>query len=154
MSKLQSTLLYSTENPVFNAYLFYIAILCLKVLLMVLLIGRQRHRKHIFISPEDTALNPKAKVKYDDPDIERVRRAHMNDLENIPIFAIAALLYIATRPDYFIALNLFRVFTIARIIHTFVYAVVVIPQPARAISWGIAYVITIYMAVKVILFTL
>lgn len=28
----------------------------------------------IFISPEDTVLKSNAEVKYDDPDIERVRR--------------------------------------------------------------------------------
>ena len=86
-----------------------------------------------------------AKVKYDDPDVERVRRAHMNDLENIPMFIVTAWLFLLTDPPVNLAINLFRVFTCARILHTIVYAVVVVPQPARAISWGVGYFITIYM---------
>ncbi|RZF39691.1 hypothetical protein LSTR_LSTR012145 [Laodelphax striatellus] len=149
-----SSSLYTTDNPVFSAYLFYCAVLVLKVLFMAPLTARQRLAKKIFANPEDTVLTPRSKVKYDDIDIERVRRAHLNDIENIPVFMVAALLYIATNPAYFLAVNLFRIFTIARIIHTFVYAVVVIPQPARALSWGAGYAATIYMAVQVILFSL
>nr|AFJ75811.1 glutathione s-transferase M1 [Sogatella furcifera] len=147
-----SSNLYTTDNPVFSAYLFYCAILVLKVLLMAPLTGRHRFAKRIFANPEDRL--PRSIVKYDDPDIERVRRAHLNDLENIPVFMVAALLYIATKPSYWLALNLFRAFTVARIIHTFVYAVVVIPQPARALAWFVGYAATIYIAVQVILFSL
>ncbi|RZF41478.1 hypothetical protein LSTR_LSTR000192 [Laodelphax striatellus] len=107
---------------------------------MAPLTGRYRFTKRIFANPEDKL--PRSIVKYDDPDIERVRRAHLNDLENIPVFMVAALLYIATKPSYWLALNLFRTFTIARIIHTLVYAVVVIPQPARALAWVVGYAAT------------
>lgn len=80
-----------------------------------------------------------------DPDVERVRRAHLNDLENIPIFIVAAWLFLMTNPSASTAILLFRLFTIARIAHTFVYAVVVIPQPARALSFGVGFFITVYM---------
>ena len=105
----------------------------------------------IFISPEDTAGLKNAKVKYDDPDVERVRRAHLNDLENIPAFIFAAWLFVLTNPPAWLALNLFRAFTFARIVHTLVYAVVVIPQPARALSWGVGYGVTGYMLVHSLL---
>lgn len=101
----------------------------------------------MFSSPEDAKKIKNAKVKYDDPDVERVRRAHLNDLENIPAFSVAAWLFLLTDPPVLFAINLFRVFTLARILHTFVYAIVVIPQPARGISWGVGYGITIYMFV-------
>ncbi len=63
------------------------------------------------------------------------------------MFILCAFVYILTKPDQTLALNLFRVFTFFRILHTLVYAVVIIPQPARAISWGIPYAIAIFMAV-------
>lgn len=72
----------------------------------------------------------------------------MNDLENIPVFFVAAFFYVLTDPNPIIAVNLFRIFTLARILHTFVYAVYVIPQPARAITWGVGYFITIFMAIS------
>lgn len=87
--------------------------------------------------------------------VECIRfRAHLNDLENITLFFVVAYIYLHTNPSEFLALNLIRVYTAARFIHTFVYAIVVIPQPARAFSWGAGYLITGYMAVKSILYFL
>lgn len=86
-----------------------------------------------------------------DEDVERVRRAHLNDLENIPVFLVAAGLYVLTNPCPTLALNLFRAFTAARITHTLVYAVVVVPQPARALSWFIGYGITGYILAQNVL---
>lgn len=106
-----------------------------------------------FANPEDLP-SKKLKVKFADEDVERVRRAHRNDLENILPFFAVGLLYVLTNPDAFIAINLFRAVAISRIVHTLVYAVVVVPQPARALSWAIAYGTTGFMAVKTILFFL
>ena len=90
------------------------------------------------------------KVKFDDPDVERVRRAHLNDLENIPAFWILGALYVTTGPSAALATNLFRAFTAGRILHTFVYAVKPLPQPARGIAFGIPFLISIYMGVAVV----
>lgn len=78
-------------------------------------------------------------------------RAHLNDLENIPFFIFACFGYLCTNPNIFIATNLIRLFVASRIIYTIVYAVIVIPQPARGLSWGIGYATTIYMALQAIL---
>jgi len=108
-----------------------------------------------------------------DPDVERVRRyqriyqskssvkfnlkvwliqfrAHLNDLENVVPYLILALLYTLTNPSAATAGLLFKVYALARIGHTIVYAVFPIPQPARALSWGVAYLIQLYMAFKVV----
>ncbi|KAK9504948.1 hypothetical protein O3M35_009114 [Rhynocoris fuscipes] len=143
--------LLSFDNAVFKAYLFYCAALVIKLVIMVPLTARLRAAKRIFITEEDTKLLRGSKVKYDDPDIERVRRAHLNDLENIPMFFAIALAYILTDPNAWLAINLMRAFTFARYAHTLVYAVVVIPQPARALAFGIGYFITIHMAVQTLL---
>ncbi|KAG8236605.1 hypothetical protein J437_LFUL016854 [Ladona fulva] len=140
--------LLSRDNPVFAAYAFYSALLAFKMLAVVLLTARQRFKKSIFASPEDAKMHPKAKVKHDDPDIERVRRAHLNDLENIPMFWIVGLLYVLTEPSAFLAINLFRAYFVARSLHTFVYAVIVLPQPSRALAFFAGLGVTIYMAVQ------
>ncbi|KAL1129004.1 hypothetical protein AAG570_013536 [Ranatra chinensis] len=136
----------TTDNPVFAAYLFYCSVLVVKVLSMAALTARQRFGKQVFANPEDSSLTPKGKVKYDDPDVERVRRAHLNDLENIPFFILSAFAYTMTNPTPWLAVNLFRAFTIARIVHTFVYAVFVVPQPARAIAFFVGIGVTMYMS--------
>lgn len=79
-------------------------------------------------------------------------RAHRNDLENIPIFFVAALGYLLTNPNAALALNLFRLFTVCRCAHTFVYAVYVVPQPARGIAWFGGYCVTGYMALQAMLY--
>ena len=84
-------------------------------------------------------------------DVERQRRAHLNDLENIPIFIIVAFLYTLTSPSTFIAVNLIRLFTLSRIIHSFVYAIYP-TQPTRGIVFGIGLLITLYMSLTVAFF--
>lgn len=96
-------------------------------------------------------MSPKLKVKFDDPNVERVRRAHRNDLENIVPFFVIGLLYTLTNPSAFLAINLFRAVGIARIAHTLVYAVVVVPQPARALAFFVALLATVYMALQVVI---
>ncbi|XP_043658773.1 microsomal glutathione S-transferase 1 isoform X1 [Drosophila teissieri] len=141
--------LLSLANPVFKSFAFWVGVLVIKMLAMSLLTGLQRFKTKTFANPEDL-LSPKLKVKFDDPNVERVRRAHRNDLENIlPFFAIG-LLYVLTDPAAFLAINLFRAVGIARIAHTLVYAVVVVPQPSRAIAFFVAVAATAYMALQVI----
>ncbi|XP_044728191.1 microsomal glutathione S-transferase 1-like isoform X2 [Chrysoperla carnea] len=139
--------LVNPENPIFRAWLFYNAILVLKMLAMSVLTAKQRMTKKVFANPEDAKGFKQAKVRFDDEDVERVRRAHLNDLENILVYFLASYLYIFTNPSAFVAVNLFRVYTLARIVHTLVYAVIPLPQPARGFSWGVGYGITIYMGV-------
>ncbi|KAH8344514.1 hypothetical protein KR084_002277, partial [Drosophila pseudotakahashii] len=153
--------LLSLSNPVFKSFTFWVGVLVIKMLLMSLLTAIQRfktkvrdrergEREGTFANPEDL-MSPKLKVKFDDPNVERVRRAHRNDLENIlPFFAIG-LLYVLTNPAAFLAINLFRAVGIARIVHTLVYAVVVVPQPSRALAFFVALGATVYMALQVVL---
>ena len=57
----------------------------------------------------------------DDPDVERVRRAHLNDLENVIPFLLLVPLYLSTGPNPWLAANLIRAFAAARILHTVAY---------------------------------
>ncbi|XP_020797755.1 microsomal glutathione S-transferase 1 isoform X2 [Drosophila serrata] len=142
--------LLSLTNPVFKSFVFWVGVLVIKMLSMSLLTAIQRFKTKTFANPEDL-MSPKLKVKFDDPNVERVRRAHRNDLENIlPFFAIG-LLYVLTNPSAWLAINLFRAVGIARIVHTLVYAVVVVPQPSRALAFFVALGATVYMALQVIL---
>ncbi|XP_022903905.1 microsomal glutathione S-transferase 1-like isoform X1 [Onthophagus taurus] len=137
------------SNPIFKGYIFYSALLILKVLAMAILTGFQRFKNMVFVNPEDAAVF-KCKPKID-ANVERVRRAHLNDLENIPIFFVAGFGYMLTNPPVRTALMLFKIFTIARFLHSLVYAVVKVPQPARGLAWGTGYCITGFMAVKTLL---
>nr|ARM39011.1 microsomal glutathione S-transferase 1 [Cydia pomonella] len=140
----------SLKDPAVQSYIVYSAILALKLIALSSLTGMKRITKKVFANPEDAAAL-KGKVNLNDPEIERARRAHLNDLENIPAFWLLGALYVTTGPVAAWATLLFRVYTVSRFIHTFVYAVVPMPQPARGIAFGIPYFIKWYMGIQVIL---
>lgn len=73
-------------------------------------------------------------------------------MENILPYLSVGLFYVLTDPNPMVATILFRVATIARFVHTFVYAIYVVPQPARGISFAIHFAITLYMAVMCIIY--
>jgi len=148
MAKMVS---FDIDDDLFKTYIFYSSVLALKVLAMSVLTARQRFTKMVFSNPEDAKGRKVAKVKYDDADVERVRRAHLNDLENIPLFTVVCFGYLLAKPNVFLATNLIRLFVASRIIHTLVYAVFVVRQPARFLAFAVGFATTIYMAIQVIL---
>ncbi|NXP76793.1 MGST1 transferase, partial [Ramphastos sulfuratus] len=109
--------------------------------------------KQAFANPEDTASFGKGESakKYlrTDQDVERVRRGHLNDLENIVPFLGIGLLYALSGPELSTALMHFRIFAGARIFHTLAY-LIPLPQPCRGLSWAAGYAVTISMAYKVV----
>ncbi|XP_045760826.1 microsomal glutathione S-transferase 1-like [Maniola jurtina] len=139
----------SIAEPAVRSYIIYSSVLALKVLGMSVLTAMVRHKRKVFANEED-AKSVRGIVKFDDPDVERTRRAHLNDLENIPAFWVLGALYLTTGPSTELATLLFRVFTAGRILHTIVYAVKPLPQPARAIAFGIPYLINWFMGLRIV----
>ncbi|XP_026727357.1 microsomal glutathione S-transferase 1-like [Trichoplusia ni] len=139
----------SLEDPAVQSYIVYSAVLGMKMFAVAFLTGKVRTTKKVFANEEDAKAS-KGKVKLDDPDVERVRRAHLNDLENIPAFWVLGALYLTTGPSASLATTLFRLFTAGRIIYTIVYAVKPLPPPARGIAFGVPLLINMYMGFKVI----
>uniref|UniRef100_A0A1I8PY46 Microsomal glutathione S-transferase 1 n=1 Tax=Stomoxys calcitrans TaxID=35570 RepID=A0A1I8PY46_STOCA len=104
-----------------------------------------------FVNPEDLKLSKASDVQLNDPDVERVRRAHLNDLESILPYLLIALAYVASGPNATTARILFCLAATGRILHTAVYAFRPVPQPSRAISFFLTFTITIYMAFCVLI---
>jgi len=142
----ESGSIYSSDNEVFKSFAFYSAILAFKMFAVVFTTAHFRFKHKVFANQED-AKSRGAKVGTD-PDVERVRRAHLNDLENIVPFWILGFLFVATNPSAFVATLLYRVFAISRIIHSVVY-ILAVPQPARAGSFTVGMFINMYMAFKI-----
>ncbi|XP_012062588.1 PREDICTED: microsomal glutathione S-transferase 1-like [Atta cephalotes] len=141
----------SEINPeVLKVFGFWSSILVLKMLMMVLLTARQRLRKHVLASPEDGVLS-KGKAVYNDPDVERVRRAHLNDLENVLPWFIITYFWLGTGPSPWLAKTLIQTFVLSRIGHTISY-VIFQQQPLRAITFAIAFGITGYETFKTLLY--
>ncbi|XP_072386226.1 microsomal glutathione S-transferase 1-like [Diabrotica undecimpunctata] len=135
----------SLDNEVLRSLLFYCSILVLKMMFMSILTASKRIKHKAFANPEDA--KPQHVKPQVNENVERVRRAHLNDVENVPLFFVIGLIYTLTNPAVYFAKTLFLAYTLARIGHTIVYAVVPIPQPARALCWMVGYGITGYMGV-------
>lgn len=102
------------------------------------------------MNPEDIFFNKNFEVKLDD-DVERVRRAHLNDLENIVPFIIICFLFVLSEPNEMFAGWLIRVVGISRIAHSIVYLSKV-RQPFRAICFYFMYVPSLYMVLSSIVY--
>merc|ERR1712228_117728 len=140
----------NVDQEVFQAFAFYAAIVTIKMVLMSLLTAKHRFATGTFISSEDIVGQEKkgAKVAVNE-NVERVRRAHQNDIENILPFLSLGLLYTFTSPALSTALLVFRTFVGARILHTIVYTLV-IPQPARALAFFAGLGCNLFMGYKII----
>lgn len=141
------------EDEVFLAFSTYATIVILKMMLMAPLTGLFRFKQKAFSNQEDLWMaknaEEKKKMLRADPEVERVRRCHQNDLENIIPFIVIGLLYALSGPDLATAVLHFRVFVISRICHTVSY-VLALPQPSRALSWVTGMFATFSMAYRVL----
>jgi len=136
--------LLTLTNPVFRGYAFYGTIVILKMMVMSFMTTARRFQQGSFANPEDMG---KKKVVVNEA-VERVRRNHLNDLENIPAFLFLGLLYIMTKPTASIAIWHFRIFASARILHTIIYQVGL--QPWRVISFTFGVLVCLSMAYQII----
>ncbi|KAL9962956.1 hypothetical protein ACROYT_G032114 [Oculina patagonica] len=109
------------DDRLLSAYIFYGSILMLKTWAMSFLTARHRLKNKALPSPEDYGRKNKDKPVIQHPDVERVRRAHLNDLENIPIFMIVTLLYMFSNMPPVWGIWGLRIFTTGRIMHTIAY---------------------------------
>nr|UQS35838.1 glutathione-S-transferase microsomal 2 [Plodia interpunctella] len=136
------------DNPAVQSFILYSAILAIKLLILSPITGFTRIIKRSFANPEDSKFLG-GRVKTDDR-VERFRRAHLNDLENIPAFWILGALYLTTGPNVVWATQLFRVYAAARVSHTIFHAIYPVLQ-IRGLSFTTALLINAYMSVQVIL---
>jgi len=141
----QQLLYYTLSNPVFSAYAYYAALVLLKLFLMAPLTARQRFLTGAIDNPEDV-LNRAIVQKH--PDVERVKRNHNNDVENIPAYLFLGLLYVGIGPSASIAVWHFRIFTLSRILHTVSYQIGL--QPHRFLTFITGLFVCISMAVQII----
>lgn len=124
-------------DPVWSAYAVCAAVLVLKMWLTGTATGLLRVRRGVYATPEDYRLMGKDPAAPDET-IERLRRAHHNDLENVLPFLGVGALYAATGPSATLAAWLFGIFTAARVLHTLVYALGL--QPWRSIVFEVGNV--------------
>ena len=93
-----------------------------------------------------TALNPDPDPKQLEPNerVERIRRIQLNDLENLPYFLIAGLLFVLTEPSLLLARWLLYGYAVSRLLHFAAYFTER-THDTRATLWTAGSLILIFM---------
>ena len=143
----------SLQNPLFATYVVAATIMILKAASMSwLTVIRMVQVKGGYRSPEDlkkTALNPEPDPKQLGPNepVDRMRRIHLNDLENIPFFLAAGFLFILTEPSLLLAQALLYGYVVSRLLH-FVAYLTARTHDTRAALWTPGALIIAFMAAR------
>jgi glutathione S-transferase len=144
------------QNPVFATYVIAATVMILKgVGMSWLTVFRMMHVKGGFRSPEDTrktALNPEPSPKQLEPNeyVDRIRRIQLNDLESLPYFLVAGLLFVLTDPSLLLTRWLLYGFVAARLLHFAAYFTAQ-THDMRATLWTPGSLVLIFMTCRTLL---
>jgi glutathione S-transferase len=147
--------LLSTENPIFVTYMIAGSIMILKLMGQGwMTVYRMLRVDGGWATPEDMRAglinrNPRPEQLGPNDYVDRSRRMHLNDLENIPAFLACGLLFVASAPSYMLANVLMYTFVGARLGHTLAYATKQTHE-IRATLYTIGSLVVIIMAVYVL----
>jgi glutathione S-transferase len=149
----------SLSNPVFTTYVVCAALAVLKIMGQGWVsVYRLMKVGGGYASPEDAnkgLLNPDPRPGQLDLDdyVDRSRRMHRNDLENIPAFLAAGLLFVLVSPPLLLAQIMLYGFVLARTFHTWAYATAQ-SHDVRSMGYTVGSLAVMYMAGHVLVFTL
>lgn len=135
----------------FQLYALCAAVLGVHMILLALWTGTVRVTKKTWVNPEDARLNKGAHADVDHADVQRVKRAHQNAIENAIPFFVVGFLYVLTGATTLGAQVYFFTFTGARLLHTVFYLWG--RQPFRTMMFAVGVLATLGMAVQVIIRT-
>ena len=144
------------NDPLFATYVIAASLTILKAVAMSwLTVVRMVDVKGGYRSPEDikkTPMNPAPDPAQLLPNerVERIRRIQMNDLESLPYFLFAGLLYILTQPSLLLAQWLLYGYVASRLLHFIAYLTGQIHE-IRAAFWTVGSLILIFMTVRTLI---
>ena len=144
------------QNPLFATYFIAATLMILKAVSMSwLTVVRMLQENGGFRSPEDlrkTPLNPAPDARQLERNerVERIRRIHQNDLENLPFFLVAGLLYVLTGPTVLMAQLLLYGYVVSRLLHFAAYLSAQ-THDLRATLWTVGSLILLFMTVRTLL---
>jgi len=134
------TALLSLENPVFQTYALAAAIMILKLMLQPwMTVARMTVAGGGYRSPEDarkSPLNPRPQAGQLEVNeyVDRSRRMNLNDLESIPGFLAAGLLFVLVDPPLLLAQILIWAYVASRAAHFVAYVTAQL-HDIRAFCW-------------------
>ena len=144
------TAVLTFDNPIFWTYAWAASIMLLKLLLQPwMTVARMMNVGGGFRSPEDakkSPINPTPSPGQLAPNeyVERSRRLNLNDLESIPAFLVAGLLFVLSAPPFLLAQVLIWGYVAARAAHFLAYVTAQL-HDVRATFWSLSSISVIAM---------
>ena len=109
-----------------------------------------RRKARVVLNPEDTKVNPGSQAASEEaPAVLRAKRAHLNDVENIPGFLVLALLLTLSGCSATAGWIYFGAYFAARTLHTIFYLNAV--QPWRTAAFGVGQLVQLGMMVQLLI---
>ncbi len=137
------------SQPVFQAYTVSVCALAMTLFGLGAHTAKTRSERKIVVNSEDAGINGGAALGgVDHPDVQRIKRAHMNLIESaVPFFALG-FLYCLTSPSLTLAGVLFGAFVLTRVFHAVFYLGA--KQPFRTIAFGAGTLVSLVMIVQIL----
>lgn len=135
-------------GALWSAFAVVCALLVLKAQVLGAATAATRGKLKKFINPEDAAWLGGERVNPDDERVQRIFRAHRNDLENLLPFFVGGTLYVLSGAGTTAGAAYFGAFLLARYAHTFAY----LRQEARlrrnafTLGWLVTVVMSLHAA--------
>lgn len=148
---LFETTILNLENPVFHTYVIAGSIMIIKMMVQPwITVVRMMKVSAGFRSPEDmkkSPINPTPNTTQTEVNeyVDRSRRINLNDLESIPGFLAAGLLFVLVEPPVMLAQIIIWTYVIARMTHFIAYMSAQL-HDVRATFWTFSSLPVIFMA--------
>lgn len=140
----------SLDDPLFVTYVVAATLIILKAVSMSwLTVVRMMKENGGFRSPEDirkTGFNPSPDPAQLAPNdrVDRIRRIQQNDLESLPYFLVAALIFVLTGPPLLLTQILLYGYVATRLLHFAAY-ITAQTHDMRAMLWTPGSLILIFI---------
>lgn len=137
------------SQPVFALYAQCCAALVVILYGLGFWTARIRNERKAVVNAEDVGINGGAKVvDVEHPDVQRIKRAHLNSIENAVPFFVVGFLYSQTSPGLMMARGIMFAFVAIRLLHALFYLNA--KQPFRTASFAIGALLNLTMVVQVV----
>jgi glutathione S-transferase len=139
-----------TALPAFEALVIFSVLLALKMAAVAFVTAKARFDSKVVVNPEDAPVNPGSRPGNEDAAATlRAKRAHLNDVENIPVFMVLALLFTLTGCSATAGWVYFGVYFVTRTLHTIFYLNAI--QPWRTAMFAIGQLTQLGIMVQLVM---
>ncbi len=136
--------------PAFQPLVLFAVLLILKMGAVAFITSNERRKAKVVLNPEDVGVNPGSLAQSEEAaSTLRAKRAHLNDVENIPVFLVLAVIFTFAGCSATAGWAYFGVYFAARLLHTVFYLKAV--QPWRTAAFGVGQLTQLGMMVQLLM---